>query len=46
MCKNDIIAFGMNGIEILLTMLTVGSIIGLAILMIAYLNGHFANGKE
>lgn len=46
MCENNIIAFGMNAAEIMLTIFAIGSIIGLTILMIAYLNGHFANGKE
>lgn len=46
MCENNIIAFGMNGLEILLTIGSIGLIISLTVLMIAYLNGHFANGKE
>lgn len=46
MCENNIVAFGMNTLELLLTIGTVGSIITLGVVMVAYLNGHFANSKE
>ncbi len=39
MCENDIIAFGMNGAEIALTIASIGLIIGLIIIMNLYLNG-------
>lgn len=46
MCENDIIAFGMNGMEIALTIGTIAGIIGLAVLMIMYLNGHILPYSE
>lgn len=46
MCQNDIVAFGMNLAEILLSMFTVGFIIALGVVMIAYLNGHIFADPE
>lgn len=45
MCHNDIVAFGMNLAEIILSIFTVACIVGLAVVMIMYLNGHFDNKK-
>lgn len=45
MCHNDIVAFGMNLAEIILSLFTVACIVGLAVVMTMYLNGHFDNKK-
>lgn len=45
MCKNDIIAFGMNGMEIALTLAALASLFGLAVFTFMYLNGHLGNKK-
>lgn len=45
MCENNIIAFGMNGMEIALTIGALAVIIGLAVLIIMYLGGHLNNKK-
>lgn len=46
MCHNDIVAFGMNLAEIILSIFTVACIVGLAVVMTMYLNGHFDNKKD
>ncbi len=46
MCQNDVVAFGMNIAEIFLSIFAVGCIVALAVVMIAYLNGHIFADPE
>nr|DAY73757.1 MAG TPA: hypothetical protein [Caudoviricetes sp.] len=46
MCENGIIAFGMNGMEIALTLAVIASLFGLVVFMFMYLNGHILHQPE
>lgn len=45
MCENNVVAFGMNGTEIMLTVSMIALIIALFIALVSYLNGSFTDRR-